>query len=294
MSVIVFYNGKKRSKESEKYMVYEENKLKEKLIKIENDNYLVEKKEGYFTLGLEMLDNIGSLDPILRDELIYGILFNWISKNKFTSKQHKNLLEISIDKDHLFYKLYEKDEDAVFKRTFSVLIVALIIKKHRQENFLSKEKLYEVKYKLIEYMNNEKDVRGYVEIKGWAHSAAHTADALDELIKCSFITKNDLLDILKAIKTKICIGYHVFIEEENERLVTVVETLFNKNMLSDLEITNWLNEFELKKSMSSYIQNMHLKVNVKNFLRSLYFRLITQDNFNHINEEIKKVIFNLK
>jgi hypothetical protein len=39
MSVIVFYNGKKRSKESEKYMVYEENKLKEKLIKIENDNF---------------------------------------------------------------------------------------------------------------------------------------------------------------------------------------------------------------------------------------------------------------
>jgi hypothetical protein len=275
-------------------MIYEEDKLKEKLIKIQKNNYLIENQESYFTLGLEMLENIGSLDPILRDELIYGILFHWISKNKFTSEELTKLLEISIDKDHLFYKLYEKDEDAVFKRTFSVLIVALIIEKHRQEDFLSKEKLYEVKDKLIEYMNNEKDVRGYVEVKGWAHSAAHTADALDELVKCSFITKNDLSDVLKAIKTKVCIGYHVFIEEENERLVTVVDTLFNKNILSDSEIINWLNEFELKNPKTSYIQNMHLKVNVKGFLRALYFRLITQDNFIHINEEIKKIILSLK
>lgn len=275
-------------------MIYEENKLKEKLIKIQNNNYLIENEESYFTLGLEMLENIGSLDPILRDELIYGILFHWILENQFTFEELKKLLEISIDKEHLFYKLYEKEEDAVFKRTFSVLIVALIIQKHRQENFLSKEKLYEVKDKLIEYMNNEKDVRGYVEVKGWAHSAAHTADALNELVKCSFITKNDLLDVLKAIKTKVCIGYHVFIEAENERLVTVVETLFNKNLLSDLEITNWLNEFELKNPKTSYIENMHLKVNVKGFLRSLYFRLITKDNFININEKIKKIILNLK
>lgn len=281
-------------KKVKKYMIYEENKLKEKLIKIQNNNYLIENEESYFTLGLEMLENIGSLDPILRDELIYGILFHWILENQFTFEELKKLLEISIDKEHLFYKLYEKEEDAVFKRTFSVLIVALIIQKHRQENFLSKEKLYEVKDKLIEYMNNEKDVRGYVEVKGWAHSAAHTADALNKLVKCSFITKNDLLDVLKAIKTKVCIGYHVFIEEENERLVTVVETLFNKNLLSDLEITNWLNEFELKNPKTSYIENMHLEVNVKGFLRSLYFRLITKDNFININEKIKKIILNLK
>jgi hypothetical protein len=241
-----------------------------------------------------MLENIGSLDPILRDELIYGILFHWISKNKFTFEELKKLLEVTIEKDQLFYKLYEKDEDAVFKRSFSVLIVALIIQNHREENFLSKEKFYEVKDKLIEYMNNEKDVSGYVEVKGWAHSAAHTADALDELVKCSFITRNDLLDILNAIKTKVCIGYHVFIEEENERLVNVVETLFNKNILSDLEITNWLNEFELKKPKASYIQNMHLKVNVKGFLRTLYFRLINKDNIDYINEEIKKIVMNLK
>ena len=277
-------------------MIYEENKLnklKKKIIKIEKNNYLLEREEDYFNIGLEMLDSIGSLDPILRDELIYGTLSHWILENKFTIEQLKKLLKISLDKDHLFYKLYEKNDDAVFKRTFSVLIVTLIIEKHREEKILCKEELYEVKDKLIEYMNNEQDVRGYVEVKGWAHSAAHTADALAELSQCNCINKIDLLDILNSIKAKVCIGYYVYIEEESERMVTVIENSFNRNMLSDLEITSWLHEFKLQDTKASYIENMHLKVNVKGFLRALYFRLLDQDNFNEINEEIKKIIRSL-
>jgi len=275
-------------------MIYEENKLKEKLIEIENNNYLLERGEDYFNIGLEMLDSIGSLDPILRDELIYGTLSHWILENKFTVEQLKKLLNISLDTYHLFYKLYEKDDDAVFKRTFSVLIVALIIEKHREEKFLCKEKLYEVKDKLIEYMNNEQDVRGYVEVKGWGHSAAHTADALAELAQCSCINKIDLLDILNSIKVKVCIGYYVYIEEESERMVTVIENSFNRNMLSDLEITEWLYEFKLQNAKESYIENMYLKVNVKGFLRALYFRLLDEDKFSGINEENKKIIRSLK
>lgn len=285
---------KKNIEESEKIMIYEENKLKEKLIQIEKNNYLLERGEDYFNLGLEMLESIGSLDPILRDELIYGTLSHWILENKFTIEKLKKLLKISLEANHLFYKLYEKNDDAVFKRTFSVLIVALIIKKHREENFLSKEELHEVKDKLIEYMNNEQDVRGYVEVKGWAHSAAHTADALDELVQCSYITKKDLLDILNAIKAKVGIGYYVYIEEESERMITVIENSLNRNMLSDSEITEWLHEFKLQNTKASYIENMHLKVNVKGFLRAAYFRLLDQDNFYGINEEIKKIIRSLK
>ncbi len=285
---------KKNIGESEKIMIYEENKLKEKLIEIEKNNYLLKKGEDYFNIGLEMLESIGSLDPILRDDLIYGTLSHWILENKFAVEQLKKLLKISLEANHLFHKLYEKNDDAVFKRTFSVLIVALIIKKHREENFLSKEELYEAKDKLIEYMNNEQDVRGYVEVKGWAHSAAHTAHALAELSQCSCINKIDLLDILNSIKAKVCIGYYVYIEEENERMITVVENSFNRNMISYLEITSWLYEFKFQNTKANYIENMHLKVNIKGFLRALYFRLLDKENFNEINEKIKKIINSLK
>lgn len=270
-------------------MTLEESILAKKLMKIQNNNYLLKQNENPFALALEMMSNIGSLNPKLRDELIYGTLSYWISKNRFTSVQLKDLLNISLDSSHLFYKLGEDDEDSVFKRTFSVLIVALIIYEHRKDNFLSKEMLCEVKVKLVEYMLEERDVRGYVEVKGWAHSAAHTADALDELVQCNCFNKNDLIDILNSIKAKICIGYYVYIDEESERMVTAVESLFNRKILSNSEIIAWLQGFIIENPKGSYINNYHLKVNIKGFLRSLYFRLLEEGTSNFIIEEIRKI-----
>lgn len=277
-------------KEGEIGMSYEENILKEKLIKIKNNNYLLEKNEDYYPIGLEMMDNIGALDPILRDKLIYTTLFHWISKSRFTVEQLKDLLNISLDSSHLFYKLGDEDQDAVFKRTFSVLVVALVISEYRKENFLSEKVLWEVKEKVVEYMLNERDVRGYDDIKGWAHSAAHTADALDELVQCTCFSKNDLLDILNSIKAKVCIGYYVYIDEESERMVTAVENALNRKILSNSEITEWLQGFTMENPKDYRIDNFHLKINIKEFLRSLYFRLIDKEDSNFIIEEIKKIL----
>lgn len=291
VSVIVFYNGKKRLKRVRwDYMTQEEIILKEKLLRVKENNYLLENQENYFTLGLEMMDNIGSLDSDLRDRLIYVTLFHWITEERFTLEQLEYLLNISLDSTHLFYKVCDKDEDAVFRRTFSVLIVALIIYEHRKHNFLSGEVLYKVKDKLLEYMHMERDVRGYVEVKGWAHSAAHTADALDELVQCNCFNKADLLNILASIKVKICIGYYVYVDEESERIVTAVKSAFDRKILTNSEIKEWLQGFSVEKPKSRHINNYHLKVNIKEFLRSLYFRLLGQEDSNFIIEEIKELL----
>ena len=271
-------------------MNIKENILKEKLKVIKNNNYLLQDDESYFIIVIEMLENIGSLDPELRDELIYDILAHWIPRGVFNSKELNELLNISLGNSHLFYKIRDKDEDAVFKRAFSVLIVALIISEHREENFLSEKVLHEVKDKVIEYMIIEEDVRGYIEVKGWAHSAAHTADALDELVQCNCFSSDDLLDILNSIRAKVCIGYYVYIHEESERMVTVVENSLNRKMLDNLKIIEWLQGFRLKDPSNIYMDNFHLKVNVKGFLRSLYFRLLDRDDSGSIIEEIRKML----
>lgn len=275
-------------------MYYYENELKEKLINVKNNNYLLEKEEEYFNIGLEMMKNIGSLDPMLRDELIYETLACWISNKKYNMGQLKDLLNISLDREHLFYKVHVKDEDAVYKRTFSVLIAALIIYEHRKEQFLSEKEIYEVKDKIINYMTNEKDVRGYVEVKGWAHSAAHTADALGELVQCSCFDKSNLMEILNSIKAKVCIEYYVYIYEESERMVTAVLNALSRELLSNSEIINWLKGFCIGNPKGNYIENFHLKVNIKGFLRSLYFRLEDKKNLEGVIKEIKKILMELK
>lgn len=275
-------------------MTKEEIILKEKLTIIEEKKYLLENNDEYFSIALDMIENIGSLDSKLRDDLIYGTLLQWVTTGKFNFTQLEALLNISLDASHLFYKLESEDEDAVYKRTFSVLVVALVIYQLRREELLSESLAYQAKEKIIEYMLKEKDLRGYIEIKGWAHSVAHTADALDELAQYKGFNKADLLDILNVIKAKVCVNYYVYKDEESERLVNAVQNVFKRKMLSCIEITDWIQAFNIENSQLEHMEKYHLKINIKDFLRSLYFRLLEDESSKYILEEIIKVLKKLE
>lgn len=265
--------------------------LKEKLIKIKANNYLLENKDHYFKVALQMTDNLGSLDSEFRDDLIYTTFYHWIIEDRFTVEQLKCLLNICLDKTHLFYKLQDEDEDAIFTRTFSVLIVALVLYKHREIGILSEKELYEVKDKLMQYMLTERDVRGYVDIKGWAHSAAHTADALDELVQCSCFNTDDLMDVLNSIKAKVCIDYYVYVDEEDERMITAVESAINRKILSKSQIIHWLQGFKIEKPNDKKKREYwRLRVNMKTFLRSLYFRLLEKEDLDYAVNEVKMLL----
>ena len=79
------------------------------------------------------------------------------------------------------YNIHSDDEDAVFTRAFTTLLMALIIDADTKYNFLSQNDILTVKDRLILYMNNEHDFRGYVQDHGWAHSIAHASDTLKHL-----------------------------------------------------------------------------------------------------------------
>lgn len=144
--------------------------LKEKLIQIESDEYKVSGSMNAFEIAQEMMKYMGDIDSELRDNLIYSTFAEWIGHGEFTENQLSELLHISLDEQHLFYGIGEKDTDSVFTRTFSVLIIPLIMGKDREQPFLSKEEVMFTKKKLMKYMELEQDLRGYVEEMGWAHS----------------------------------------------------------------------------------------------------------------------------
>nr|WP_242069344.1 DUF2785 domain-containing protein [Paenibacillus dendritiformis] len=83
----------------------------------------------------------------------------------------------------MFYRIGSEGDSTVFTRSFSVLPIALILRRHRQKPFLDLAEFQQVKHSLISYVQEEKDLRGYVNEGGWAHSAAHAADALTELVR---------------------------------------------------------------------------------------------------------------
>lgn len=176
--------------------------LKEELLQIKNNNYAVPEDVDAYPYAQWMLDYIGSPDAELRDDLIYSTLHTWITNDVFRQKELRGLMLQAISPDYLFYKIGEKDTDSVFKRAFSVLIPPLILSVHEREPLLSEEQLYSVAEQVLEYVYLEEDVRGYVEGKGWAHSTAHAADALDALAR-TIQNREFSYAILAAVRQKV-------------------------------------------------------------------------------------------
>lgn len=77
--------------------------LKETLICIKENDYLA--PPDTIQLVQEMINNIGSLDAQLRDELIYTTLSHWIPGNALTTNELEQLIPVILDKNHLHLSL---------------------------------------------------------------------------------------------------------------------------------------------------------------------------------------------
>ncbi|MDM5155084.1 DUF2785 domain-containing protein [Bacillus sp. DX1.1] len=249
--------------------------LKQELQRIKNNNYSVPEDVDAYPYAQWMLDYIGSPDAELRDKLIYSTLSRWITGEVFRQKELRGLLLQALSPDYLFYKIGDKGTDSVFKRAFSILIPPLVLSVHERESFLSEEQLYSVAEQVLDYVYLEQDVRGYIEGKGWAHSTAHVADALNALAR-TIQNREFAHAILVAVRHKVCLHDYLYINFEDERLVTAVMSLWNQNTLVEEEWKNWLHSFTIIEADPSP-QNDILVQNIRTFLRSLYFRTLEKE-----------------
>ncbi|WP_417897786.1 DUF2785 domain-containing protein [Bacillus haimaensis] len=219
----------------------------------------------------EMLVNIGTTDEDLR-EGIYEIFHKLIMGDYLTNLQITKIMDNCLDK--LFYRIGEANEDSVFTRSFSSLVIASILNKDKELSFLSEEQLREVVDKCDSYFRFEKDFRGYVEEKGWAHSIAHAADLLCAVIHHPSYNLNDTKRLLGSLMPSLFSGV-VLVDNEDERLICAFEGLLERG-LDDQVVEEWILQVfaELKESWGG-TSLIHYKVrtNVKNFMKTLYFRL---------------------
>lgn len=248
-------------------------KLMKDLQRIEENEYQLGEGEQHQDFLPLLLQYIGDPQPELRDNLIYPMFYMWIKEeNRFSEEELRSLLTVLTDENHLFYNIGSKDDQSVFTRTFSALPIALIIQRHRQNPFLNQEEIEQLMQAMLRYYNEEKDLRGYLSVGGWAHSASHGADVFVELVQCEESSIAMLHEVLVAISGMLHNGIHIFSDEDDERLVNIVDTMIDKELLPHQEIADWISCLaqccDLPRSRSQVIA----RVNSKNFLRSLYFR----------------------
>ncbi|MGM0838023.1 MAG: DUF2785 domain-containing protein [Bacillota bacterium] len=219
----------------------------------------------------EMLVNIGTTDEDLR-EGIYEIFHRLIIGEYLTKLQITKLLDNCLDK--LFYRIGESNEDSVFTRSFSSLVIASILNKDKELSFLSVEQVRDVVDKCESYFRLEKDYRGYVEEKGWAHSIAHAADLLCAVIHHPSYNLNDTKRLLDSLMPSL-FSVVVFVDDEDERLICAFEGLLERG-LDEMLVEEWILQVfaKLKESWGgTSLLHYKIRTNVKNFMKTLYFRL---------------------
>lgn len=226
----------------------------------------------------ELLSDLGSVKPVLREGAKYRILEVWIEQGYFTPTEMRYIAGKALH--NLRLGLGEKETDSVFLRSYSILVLNMIIDRDNQSPFLSKNEVREWLDKALSYLNAEKDFRGFVEGKGWAHTMAHFADLFTFLTRNQRIQVSDLENMLNAILHKFSEPTdYVYTHLEDERLAFSIMAILRLNQVSLSFWKTWFNQILLLAGQSPWIdiyaenQKANMRHNAINLLRSLYFQL---------------------
>lgn len=218
-----------------------------------------------------MTDHIGSVDSELRDGLIYGTFSTWIMEDRLKGDQLAELLDISLEL--LFKGIGESGTDTVFTRSFASLWIAAILYSDNKHDFLPEAAIEKTHEALLAYMPGEQDVRGYVPMKGWAHSVAHAADAFDELVKNPKLDAAAYPELAKALWNKIFISESVYVHAEEERLLVPLLEMMERGMdlkLIEELLTELPDKVLLQKLLLPEENYWFLVANCKGLLKSFY------------------------
>lgn len=273
-------------KNKEEYM----DNIKSFLRDVRDNNYKVPKELDIDQVVHEMIHHIGSIDDELRDKLIYGTLHRWIMNQELSIELVRQVLHETLDDDHLFYGIGDNDQDSVFTRSFSALFIPLALHYNDVFNYLTEHEYEYIYSRMTLYFELEKDFRGYVLDKGWAHSIAHAADGLDSIAASSYYSQKHLLVILELIREKACVSNYYFINDEDERMAEVVIQIIKRNILKKDILINWVQQLGGIDRLESYPEADIIRGNTKNLLRSVYFKLLNISGSEVITKEILKTL----
>jgi hypothetical protein len=237
----------------------------------------------------ELFSYLGNTDPELRDNIGYIVYANWLRMGLYS---YDVILEhVSKLTNNLVNGIGERDTDSVFIRSFSVLFLAEIIHNDNKAPQFKKVMISELVEKALWYLEHEKDPRGYIRDKGWAHALAHTADLLTVLAKNELSDGTQHLQMLNGITEKLgSASDWVSVHGEDDRLSAAVLAIFTRGSLETDAIRDWLFSFtENWKGAWMDEKRTTAFFNIRNFIRSLYLKLITEEELKH-RKELERII----
>lgn len=226
----------------------------------------------------ELMAYLGSTDPELRDGFGYPILDAWVHRGLYSDDEKRGMMARLAE--NLMNGIGETNSDSVFLRAFSVLMLAELVHEDNQRHWLQEAEARQLLELALVYLEAERDVRGWVPEKGWAHSPAHAADLLFTLARNRYLGAAELERLLLAIQTKSLDPLALpYLYDEDERLAQPVVAALRRGLLSVEVLVSWLDGLIHPQGLPAWNESFLMgewvvaRHNVKLLLRSLYGQL---------------------
>jgi len=190
-------------------------------------------------LTAELTTMLGSTRPEVRDGTAFPALATWIDRGIYDD------LLIGLGDGMvagLAVGLGESGTDTVFRRSFSALILAACLERDNERHLLPGAKILEWGDRVATWFLAEKDSRGWVPDKGWAHAVAHGADTIGALGESPHLAGPEhalLLDIL-AERVLLQPSDQPLAAGEPDRIAAAVMQILRRNTLSTDVLEPWV------------------------------------------------------
>ena len=223
-------------------------------------------------LTAELTRMLGSTDPQLRDGTAYPALATWTDRGVYD-----DLLSGLGDgmAAGLTVGLGEQETDSVFRRSFSVLILGECMARDNAAGLLPATKILEWGDRVSTWYLRERDLRGFVPGKGWAHAIAHGADAIAALANSPHLGTNELTVLLDVLGDRLTVPVEaVFTAGEPDRIAYATMAVLRRNLVPLRVIEPWIARLAAAaRGRAGGRDPFVVRGNPEAFLRALYLQL---------------------
>jgi hypothetical protein len=237
-----------------------------------------------------LFEHIGDTNSHIRDDLVYPNLAHLLYDNHFTESELASYLHQLMGEEYLFFDLDNYIEYSSLIRSFSVLQLVILVGVHNRDNIIASRSIKSLYTRFIEYFQQEQILTGYDETVGFIHTIAHSADLFTQLMKVKSFGEMEIKTMMNAMTNKLKTSKYQFVHDEDERMVRAIRAGLDRQVLEPAFVKRWLESFSTYKKPDTFPKRYYINHNVKQTLRSLYFNLLSEDQYDYICETIKTLL----
>lgn len=235
-------------------------------LKVPQERSLVEMTE-------DLTRMLGDPDPEIRDGIAFPTMATWIDDGVYDDL----LVGLGDGMCHgLDIGLGDTESDTVFRRSFSALILTECIDRTTKAALGGPSVVLRWGDKVMGWYSRERDLRGFVPGKGWAHAVAHGADALGALARSPVMGRLELTVILDVIADRLLTPTEAFfVAGEGDRLAFATMHLLRRDIVGIDVLEPWVARLAAGAVGRGSIDRNPYRVagNVQGYLRSLHLQL---------------------